>query len=375
MHKVLRAAPCVLCTVLAAVCLISGHGAAADLSQKPRIFGSPRILPEKIATLEDVAKLVALGPDEGKFELVDSRPLIRYNEGHIPGAISLPYSDFDKLAWRLGRDKDKLIIFYCGGPGRQLCVNSGAKAEKAGFPRVKIFPDGLYAWKRAGFLILSSMQSLRVYLEKEIPVVLVDLRPTEESRKGHIISAVSIPANEIPSAKEKFPSDRSALIVLYDNDTKSAADDFISVRGWGYINTTVLDGGFEEWKRSGGLVVSGDVATKITYVPRLRPGEISVEEFKRIAEAPLPDKLMLDGRDEDEAVQGMLKGAVNVPSWDIKNRLGEIPKDKEIIVYCATGVRAEITYHILRESGYSKVRFLNASIKIDKDGKYTIIKE
>jgi rhodanese-related sulfurtransferase len=70
----------------------------------------------------------------------------------------------------------------------------------------------------------------------------------------------------------------------------------------------------------------------------------------------------------------MLKGALNVPTWEIKDRLNEIPKDKEIIVYCSSGIRAEITSHILKEAGY-KVRYLYAGIKIDRDGKFTIIKE
>jgi len=362
--------------MLYALCLTSVPAAAADLPQKPRMFAPSRIAREKIVTLDEVERLVALGPDDGKFELVDSRPLVRYNEGHIPFAISIPDADFDKFAWKLPRDKDKLIIFYCSGHSRQLCTNSDVKAEKLGYTLVKSFPDGLNDWKRAGSLVLSSVQSLRVYLEKEIPLVLVDLRPVDEARKGHIIDAVSIPGHDIPTAKDKFPSDKSVLIMLYANDTKSATDDYMYVRGWGYTNTSVLEGGFEEWKRSGGLVVSGDVATRITYVPKLRPGEISVEEFKRIAEAPLPDKLiLLDGRDEDEAAQGMLKRALNVPSWDIQNKLNEIPRDKEIIVYCSTGVRAEITYHLLKEFGYNKVRFLNANIRIDRDGKYAIMKE
>lgn len=375
LRKALSSMPYALCSIAVGFCLIGEPGAAADLSQKSRIIAPSRVVQEKIATLDDVARLVALGPEEGNFELVDSRPLVRYNEGHIPGAISIPDADFDKFAWKLPKGKDKLIIFYCAGSGRRSCISSAVKAEKLGYTRVKFFSDSFYGWKKAGYLVVSSVQSLRVYLEKEIPVVLVDLRLLDEAKKGHIIGAVSIPGKDIPTAKDKFPSDKSALIVLYDNDAKSAADDFISVRGWGYTNTSVLEGGFEEWKRSGGLVVTGNVATKVTYVPKLRPGEITVEEFKRIAEAPLPDKQMLDGRDEDEAEEGMLKGALNVPSWDIKNRLNEIPKDKEIIVYCATGVRAEITYHILKEYGYIKVRFLNANIRIDRDGKYTISKE
>jgi len=73
-------------------------------------------------------------------------------------------------------------------------------------------------------------------------------------------------------------------------------------------------------------------------------------------------------------MQGMLKGALNVPSWDLKDRLKEITRSKEIVLYSDTGLRAEMAYHMLKEAGF-KVRFLNANIRIDKDGKYTIMKE
>jgi rhodanese-related sulfurtransferase len=84
-----------------------------------------------------------------------------------------------------------------------------------------------------------------------------------------------------------------------------------------------------------------------------------------------PDKIILDVRDKDEVINGMIKGAINVPSGEIKDRLKELPKDKEIIAHCTTGIRAESAYDDLKEAGY-KVRFLNAVIQIDKDGKYEI---
>jgi rhodanese-related sulfurtransferase len=73
-------------------------------------------------------------------------------------------------------------------------------------------------------------------------------------------------------------------------------------------------------------------------------------------------------------MQGMLKGARNIPTQEISGKLSEIPKDKEIVTHCITGVRAEMAYLILKDAGY-KVRFLNADIKIDKDGEYEITKE
>jgi len=70
----------------------------------------------------------------------------------------------------------------------------------------------------------------------------------------------------------------------------------------------------------------------------------------------------------------MIKGAVNIPESTIKSRLNELPKDKEIIVHCATGIRADNVFEELKEAGF-KTRFLNAVIQIDKDGKYEITKK
>jgi rhodanese-related sulfurtransferase len=255
-----------------------------------------------------------------------------------------------------------------------LSPSSASKAEKLGYTNVKIYHDGLPAWKKAGNLILSTSQYVKENMDKDMPQVIIDLRPRDEAQKGHIKNAVSIPSKEISTAKDRFPADKKAPIILYSNDTKTAADAFKIVRSWGYTNTSVLKGGIEEWKKAGNPLESDKLATAITYVPKPRPGEIPIEDFKRIVEALPSDKFVLDVRDEDEAMQGMLKGAKNIPTQDIKSRLSEIPKDKELIAHCATGVRAEMAFHTLKEAGY-KVRFLNANVKIDKDGKYEISKE
>ena len=48
--------------------------------------------------------------------IVDSRPKRpKYVKGHVPGAISLPDSQFDKLKGNLPTDKSTPLIFYCGG--------------------------------------------------------------------------------------------------------------------------------------------------------------------------------------------------------------------------------------------------------------------
>ncbi len=231
------------------------------------------------------------------------------------------------------------------------------------------------AWRKAGKLTIECVQCLIERVKLDIPTIIVDLRSPDEAKKGHIAGAVSIPITEISAAYEKFPRDKRAPIVLYSHDTKSAVQAFEIVSVWGgFTHITVLEGGYREWIKIGGKIAKGDMPNRIVWEPKPRPGAISVEEFKAIAEKLPVDKFILDVRDSDEAENGMLIGAKNIPAQDVLKRLVDIPKNKEVIVHCLTGVRAELAFHALRDAGY-KARFLNAIIKIDSSGRYEITKE
>jgi hypothetical protein len=68
-------------------------------------------------TNDEIAKLVSMGPEQGKYTLIDARPAGAFLSGHIPTAISLPFDSFkENYASVLPRDKDRIIVFYCGGP-------------------------------------------------------------------------------------------------------------------------------------------------------------------------------------------------------------------------------------------------------------------
>lgn len=204
--------------------------------------------------------------------------------------------------------------------------------------------------------------------------MLIDLRPAEAAGKGFIPGAVSIPANELLSAKDKFPSDMSAPIILYSS-LNATEDAFRTVRGWGYKEVSVLSGGFAAWEKIGGTIATGELRSSISYVPKPRPGEVAIEEFKEYVEKGDPSVFLLDVRDSDEAMHGMLKGAMNIPVSQLEERAKELPKDKLIIAHCVTGIRAESAYDQLKELGFKKVKFLNAVIQIDRDGKYEITKK
>lgn len=237
---------------------------------------------------------------------------------------------------------------------------------------MKIFHDGIPAWKKSGSLIVSEPAALKDYIEKDIAHVLVDLRDAKKAREGFIPGAVSRPAKELAGAKDGFPADKSAPIFLYAETLDE--ESFRTVRNWGYPNTSFLNGGIAAWSKAGGRTETGSLAAAISYVPKPRPGEIAIDEFKALAEKGSSEKIILDVRESDEAMHGMIKGAVNIPESRISERMTELPKDREIIAHCATGIRAETVYEQLKEAGY-KVRFLNALIQIDSDGKYEITKK
>ena len=82
-----------------------------------RVVAKPpvKLAPEKLVSTEDVEKLVAMGPEKGKYTLIDARPPMKALEGTIPTAINIPFVAFDKMVDKLPKEKDALIIYFCQG--------------------------------------------------------------------------------------------------------------------------------------------------------------------------------------------------------------------------------------------------------------------
>jgi rhodanese-related sulfurtransferase len=226
------------------------------------------------------------------------------------------------------------------------------------------------AWKKAGGLLVSEPGNIMSMRSQGLSLVAVDLRDKGMARKGHIPGAVNIPAGKIMAKKGMFPEDMSAPIILYTDegeDTKA----FETVRGWGYKNTSVLKGGMGGWRAAKGRVLQNQLVAKIDYVKVIPKGQVGIEEFKKVADSKPKDKLILDVRDSGTAAEGMIRGAVNIPQADLADRLSELPKDKEILVHCNTGILASMAAKTLSEKGY-KARYLDAVVLVDADGSYEI---
>ena len=150
------------------------------------------------------------------------------------------------------------------------------------------------AWKKAKKPLYSVSKSLKKMMDTETPVVLVDVRDEATAKTAHITGAISIPGNQLASFKEKFPSIKNAPVVLYGDDTNAGLDYFSLVRGWGYKNTTVLKGGFAGWQKAQLPVADGATPTEIVYVPKPKPGVVSIEMFANAVDNKASDVVVLD---------------------------------------------------------------------------------
>ena len=66
-----------------------------------------------------------------------------------------------------------------------------------------------------------------------------------------------------------------------------------------------------------------------------------------------PESYVLDVREPHEFNLGHVEGANNIPLHTLRDRMGELPCDREILVYCAVGQRSYYASRALRLNGFS----------------------
>jgi hydroxyacylglutathione hydrolase len=60
---------------------------------------------------------------------------------------------------------------------------------------------------------------------------------------------------------------------------------------------------------------------------------------------------ILDVRAPDEYAEGHIPGSRNIPLYELRERLGEVPDDRPVAVYCGSGTRSAIAASILSAQG------------------------
>ncbi|MEX2461428.1 MAG: rhodanese-like domain-containing protein [Paenibacillaceae bacterium] len=74
------------------------------------------------------------------------------------------------------------------------------------------------------------------------------------------------------------------------------------------------------------------------------------------------NKILVDVREPNEYKGGFIPSALNIPLSQLKSRIGEFSKDKEVYLYCRSGMRSKQAARILHKNGISNLVNLQGGI-------------
>ncbi|MDF2523990.1 MAG: rhodanese, partial [Clostridiales bacterium] len=228
-------------------------------------------------------------------------------------------------------------------------------------------------------------------------VVIVDMQKPEDYAKGHIKGAVNIPRDEIvintPVENMLAPKDQiekvmgkngisnNTTVLAYDNaNNMDAARLWWTMKVYGHENIKVVSGGFNALKAVEESMITQEAAkvNPATYTAKEADKNMiaSIEEVKKQVGNPQGNVVLRDTRTKEEFGQGTIPGSVLMDFMDNNYKTGsfkspeaiqyqyvenKITKDKTVIMYCKTSVRAAETYLVLYNAGYRNLKLYDGA--------------
>lgn len=119
------------------------------------------------------------------------------------------------------------------------------------------------------------------------------------------------------------------------------------------------------------MVAAALYYTYFLGTPKGQYGDVTVQETKRLIEEK-PDLVVLDVRTPSEYEDGHLPRAINIPVDDLLERLDELDRGDEILVYCRTGNRSTRAVGYLNDNGFTRLYHMVDGIVAWVEAGYTL---
>lgn len=214
--------------------------------------------------------------------------------------------------------------------------------------------------RMSGYSPALTVAELDTYLEGRTPL-WIDVRDTFAYERAHVEGAVNIPLELLFPALDQLPADQ--LILVYDDAGKKGHQALRTLVGAGFSDVLNVSGGFASLSTyvravapaSFRLVLPEPVRKTIggTAHGQRQASPAAVAEEPAVAST---GPLIVDVRTVEEFRGGAVPGAVNIPLDVLQRRVGELgPKNRKIVLYCATGSRSSYAVQMLRALGFTDV--------------------
>lgn len=310
-----------------------------------------------------------LSPEAGanRRTMIDVRPRVAWEEGHVVGSLSAPYlsepSRFDPFPAK----KTEKYMVYDASNQSSAAQQAIQHALSAGYTDVLLYSGGIDEWVARGNPLAITAAGAKRRLDRGESLLVLDSRDNAAWLVGHIPGALHLPAAMFHADFLQIRNRNYPFPVLIVGESLKDEGELFSRGSWGRgykAPVYLLEGGHAAWAQAGYLQVAGGRAGSPEEL--IPPEEIGPAEFRELwnRHGADPGKLILNVRDEEELPR---KGQLTIPFEELEQRLNELPRNREIIVYCYTGTRAGIAYHLLKNNGFS-ARYVNSTVRVDKNG-------
>jgi thiosulfate/3-mercaptopyruvate sulfurtransferase len=225
---------------------------------------------------------------------------------------------------------------------------------------------------------------------------IIDVRQYSQYLESHIQNAVHLDIENLRTKSNEVTQvisqdrlnevltelgiNKETIIVLYDDSGGlNAAWAFWVLEYYGHENVRILNGHFNKWIIEG-LPTTQEIPTVLSseYVSSEIKSEIIVAKEWIVDNLENSEIILVDARSPTEYREGYIPAAVNnewtnslsgiyVKVWKNEQQLTRlfeskgITKDKLVVVYCRTGVRAAHSYVTLRLLGYQQLTLYDGS--------------
>lgn len=169
---------------------------------------------------------------------------------------------------------------------------------------------------------------------------ILDCRPPEAFAGAFIPGSLAMPLSLLPAYAGYFLRyERPIGLVVHDQEESETAVRGLLRLGFDRVEGRLVDG-MQSWEISG---------RKYDRIPAVHASEL-VDRIQGGA-----DFTLLDVRKEEEFAAGHLPGARHIFLGHLADRLDELPREKPVVTFCGSGVRAIVAASILKRARFEQV--------------------
>ena len=305
-----------------------------------------------------------------KVVILDSRPMVEFNNMSIPGGSCCPGAE---LVYRVSdavEDPDTLVVVNCAGRTRSII---GCQSLiNAGIPNpVVALKDGTMGWHLAGFALdhgqtrlaptvsesgLARAQAMAASVGQRFGVrkltlpelgtfrneasgrslFLLDVRSPKEFEAGHLPGSVSAPGGQLVQATDEYVGVRNARLILIDDTGVRAVMTASWLIQMGWDSVYVLEGGLQSGDLETGRGQRQVLGLDGLNVPMISPLQL----HSQLAE---DGARVFDLSNSLEYVAGHVPGAQRAARLSFSSVVDNLPAGTQVVVCSTDGVLAQLT--------------------------------